>query len=160
MPDEPPPGKDPVGTLVDGGVGVTGNPVYQACVEAFYYSEGYDPEETTVVSLGTGRYAARSNPNWIVPWLNWILGALLHSPAEQQTGLVSRHFPQTRFYRLDFEMPREIEMDDISAIPLLYEYGQKFAEQIDWQAILDGRAAPGLIGAGKTSLKQYKLNVA
>jgi patatin-like phospholipase/acyl hydrolase len=26
---------EPVGTLVDGGVGVTGNPVYQACVEAF-----------------------------------------------------------------------------------------------------------------------------
>jgi hypothetical protein len=160
VPDEPPPGHDPVGTLVDGGVGVTGNPVYQACVEAFYYSEGYDPEETTVVSLGTGRYAGRSNPGWIVPWLNWILGELLHSPVEQQTGLVNRHFPQTRFYRLDFEMPQEIEMDDISAIPRLYEYGQQFAAKIDWKAILDGGEAPGLITAGKTKLKQYKLDVA
>lgn len=31
--------------LVDGGVGVTGNPVYQACVEAFYYDD-FTPSET------------------------------------------------------------------------------------------------------------------
>ena len=32
------------GKLVDGGVGVAGNPVYQACVEAFYYSSDYQPD--------------------------------------------------------------------------------------------------------------------
>ena len=45
-------GGQPTG-LVDGGVGVTGNPVYQACVEAFYY-DTFDPADTLVVSLGTG----------------------------------------------------------------------------------------------------------
>ncbi len=159
VPDHPPLGLDPVGTCVDGGVGVTGNPVYQTCVEAFYYSEGYVPEETTVVSLGTGRYASLANPTWIWPWLNWILGALLRSPAEQQTALVQRHFPDVRFYRLDFELPEDIEMDDISAIPKLRTYGEQFAAQIDWPAILEGRPAPGLISAGKTTLKQYKLKV-
>jgi uncharacterized protein len=32
-----PPRCERVGAVVDGGVGVAGNPVYQACVEAFYY---------------------------------------------------------------------------------------------------------------------------
>ena len=41
--------------LVDGGVGVTGNPVYQACVEAFYYDD-FTPDDTRVVSLGTGYF--------------------------------------------------------------------------------------------------------
>src|SRR5947208_625353 len=41
--------------LVDGGVGVTGNPVYQACVEAFYYDD-FTLAETKVVSLGTGSF--------------------------------------------------------------------------------------------------------
>lgn len=45
-----------IGELVDGGIGVTGNPVYQACVEAFHYTAEYDPATTLVVSLGTGQY--------------------------------------------------------------------------------------------------------
>jgi patatin-like phospholipase/acyl hydrolase len=64
---EPPPGCGRVGTLVDGGVGVTGNPVYQACVEAFYYTgEKYKPEETTTVSLGTGRNMTKQRPTWLL----------------------------------------------------------------------------------------------
>lgn len=38
-----PRGAEPVGTLVDGSVGVAGNPAYQACVEAFDYAEGSSP---------------------------------------------------------------------------------------------------------------------
>src|SRR5215210_660551 len=51
-----------VGAAVDGGVGVAGNPVYQACVEAFYYSEGYEPEETITISMGTGRFLGKQRP--------------------------------------------------------------------------------------------------
>ena len=47
----------PIGELIDGGIGVAGNPVYQACVEAFHYTRAYRPANTLVVSLGTGRYA-------------------------------------------------------------------------------------------------------
>ena len=46
--------------LVDGGVGVTGNPVYQACVEAFYY-DNFTPVETSIVSLGTGSFPMQGN---------------------------------------------------------------------------------------------------
>ena len=38
-----------IGLLVDGGTGVAGNPVYQACVEAFEYTGAYRPEDTIVV---------------------------------------------------------------------------------------------------------------
>jgi patatin-like phospholipase/acyl hydrolase len=44
--------------LVDGGVGVAGNPVYQACVEAFYFDD-FTPADTRVVSLGTGFFPDR-----------------------------------------------------------------------------------------------------
>ena len=84
-----PPGCGPVGELVDGGVGVAGNPVYQACVEAFFYTDGsnvYRPGETTMVLLGTGRsITPRRRPTWIGSWLGWVLSELLESPGEQQT---------------------------------------------------------------------------
>lgn len=82
---------------MNGGVGVVGNPLYQACVEAFFYTNetnGYRPGETTTVSLGTGRYIApaKQMPSWIGSWLEWVLGELLESPGEQQTEITWRHF--------------------------------------------------------------------
>jgi hypothetical protein len=62
-----------VGALVDGAVGVTGNPVYQACVEAFQYTLDYTPTDTLTVSLGTGRFKNRRQPRWIGAWLEWVL---------------------------------------------------------------------------------------
>src|SRR5262249_39068424 len=57
--------------LVDGGVGVTGNPVYQACVEAFYYDD-FTPDNTQVVSLGTGFFPPGDDtPTGLLGWLNW-----------------------------------------------------------------------------------------
>jgi uncharacterized protein len=139
-------GSPPASVLVDGGVGVTGNPVYQACVEAFYYTGEYTPEETTVVSLGTGRFPREVNvPGTLWGWLPWILDELLRSPEEQQTDIVRRHFTATLFYRLnpdirqiDRELKKPIDMDGIGQIEKLREYGEKFAATIDWGAILDG----------------------
>src|SRR6476469_4984332 len=64
-----------IGLLVDGGVGVAGNPVYQACVEAFEYS-GYEASKTIVVSLGTGRFLDRRRPTWLWSWVEWVLGEM------------------------------------------------------------------------------------
>jgi patatin-like phospholipase/acyl hydrolase len=134
----PRPDCEHVGLLVDGGVGVTGNPVYQACIEAFYYTPGYKPEETITVSLGTGKFKHRKEPRWIVPWLEWVLDEMLESPGEQQTEITQRHFPQMTFYRFDVELMENIGMDETRWIGRLLEYGEQFAEQIDWQAILAG----------------------
>lgn len=126
------------GKLVDGGVGVTGNPVYQASVEAFCYAEGYRPEETTIISFGTGRYLSHADPHLITSWLEWTLNALLSAPQEQQTEIVARHYPQAVFYRLEPVLTADIDMDDIGDIGRLEALGQEFAKRIDWNAMLSG----------------------
>ena len=144
------------GLLVDGGVGVAGNPIYQACVEAFFYSSGYTPQATTAVSLGTGKYPSQARPTWIYPWLEWVLGELLESPEEQQTEITWRQFPDMLFYRIDTELKEDIPLDGAGSIDKLQEYGQKLADTIDWNAILAGTDTRFRIGHAKTSGVQYR----
>jgi patatin-like phospholipase/acyl hydrolase len=148
-----------VGTLVDGGVGVTGNPVYQACIEAFDYTPDYKPEETITVSLGTGRFKNRKEPKWIGAWLEWVLAELLESPGEQQTEITQRHFPEMIFYRIDTELKENIGLDDSKKIRRLLEYGERLAEKIDWEAILAGTETQFRIGSNNTLWEQYKVQV-
>lgn len=128
-----------IGLLVDGGTGVAGNPVYQACVEAFEYTGDYRPEDTVVVSLGTGRYLDRRRPTWLWPWVQWVLSELLRSPGEQQTELVARHYPAARFYRIDVRLPRDIPLDATGdRLDELEEIARNLAQLVDWPAILAG----------------------
>lgn len=153
-----------VGTVVDGGVGVTGNPVYQACVEAFAFTGEYTPDETLVVSLGTGRFPHDSSePATLWGWLSWILAELLRSPGEQQTEMVHRSYPGMPFYRLDADLlkldpalKKPIDMDDIEAIPKLIEYGRAFAALIDWKSILDGTDQTFRVTDAKNTWDEYK----
>ncbi|MBA2265720.1 MAG: patatin-like phospholipase family protein [Chloroflexi bacterium] len=128
----------PIGELIDGGVGVAGNPAYQACVEAFDYTDAYDPADTLVVSLGTGKLLRRERPGWLWPWVGWLLSELLRSPAEQQTELVHRHYPHMPFYRLDLELDGEIGLDAVDRIAELRAAGERLASAVDWRAVLDG----------------------
>jgi uncharacterized protein len=128
-----------IGLLVDGGVGVAGNPVYQASVEAFEYS-GYRPADTIVVSLGTGRFLDRRRPTWLWSWVEWVLGELFRSPGEQQTELVQRHYGDAVLYRIDARLPRDFPLDTIGpALDELEGIGRGLAALIDWSAILEGR---------------------
>lgn len=129
---------DGVGELIDGGIGVAGNPVYQACVEAFEYTDRYEPSSTLVVSLGTGRFPGRARPTWLWPWLGWLLSELLRSPAEQQTELVQRHWPETAFHRIDAELEHDIGLDAVERVGELREVGAGLAASVDWTALLDG----------------------
>lgn len=155
----PRPNCEHVGILVDGGLGVTGNPVYQACVEAFNYTPGYKPEETITVSLGTGKFKHRKEPTWLGGWLEWILAELLESPGEQQTEITQRHFPQMTFYRFDTELLEDIGLDDTHTIERLLEYGERLAEKIDWGAILAGTETQFRIAHHNTLWEQYKVRV-
>jgi len=165
-----PPGRpsepERVGAVVDGGVGVAGNPVYQACVEAFYYTDdanGYIPGETTTVSMGTGRsIVPKRRPTWIWSWLQWILGELLESPGEQQTEIAWRHFVEDKgedqkmtFYRIDTKLKEDIALDDVGSIGRLREYGERLAERIDWGKILDGTDEEFRVRGDRTSFRQY-----
>jgi uncharacterized protein len=128
-----------VGTLVDGGAGVAGNPVYQACVEAFEYTRAYQPDETVVVSLGTGRFLDRRRPTWLGSWLWWVLSELFRSPGEQQTELVHRHYRPAPFYRIDARLPRDFALDATGPdLDALEGIGLRLAATLDWPAILDG----------------------
>jgi len=129
----------PIGELIDGGIGVAGNPVYKACVEAFEYTNAYEPAETLVVSLGTGKLLRRERPRWLWPWLGWLLAELLRSPAEQQTELLHRHYPETPFFRLDLELEHEIGLDAVDRIGELRAHGARLASAVDWPPILEGR---------------------
>jgi len=127
------------GLLVDGGVGVAGNPAYQACVEAFEYSD-YEASNTIVVSLGTGRFLDRRRPTWLWSWVEWVLGEMFRSPGEQQTELVQRHYGAATLYRIDARLPRDFPLDTIGpGLDELEGIGRGLAALIDWPAILDGR---------------------
>lgn len=148
-----------VGTLVDGAVGVTGNPVYQACIEAFDYTSDFTPADTITVSLGTGKFKNRKEPTWIGGWLEWILAELLESPGEQQTEFTWRHFPEMTFYRIDTELKEDIGLDDSRKIGRLIEYGEQLATTIDWEAILAGTDTQFRIDGSNTLWEQYKVQV-
>jgi len=147
-----------VGTLVDGGAGVAGNPVYQACVEAFEYTEAgrYDPADTVVVSLGTGRYLDRRRPTWLGSWLSWILSELFRSPGEQQTELVQRHYSAARFYRVDVRLPRDFPLDTTGAgLDELEAIGRRLAASLDWRAIIAGSTESDLVVPHRTRPEAY-----
>lgn len=156
-PATPASGCEPVGTLVDGGVGVTGNPVYQACIEAFEYSPGYSQAETTVVSIGTGRYTPVRKPRGILTWLDWLLHEFLESPNEQQTEAVFRQYPQANIHRIDIAFATDLGFDDVRILPELDEYGQKLADEVDWPGILSGRDDRFRVRDGKTTHAKYSV---
>ena len=163
VPETPknPKGLEQVGTLVDGGVGVTGNPVYQACVEAFYYTQRYSPQETThdtvTVSLGTGKFVPKKKPTWIYPWIKWTIDQLLESPEEQQTEIAHRQFPDMHLYRIDTELKEDIPLDGIGSVKKLQAYGERLARLIDWKAILEGSNGTAFRVKGhNTRWDQYK----
>ena len=143
------------GPMVDGGTGVAGNPVYQACVEAFFYTDGYEPANTVVVSLGTGHLLKRPPPTWIYSWLGWILAELLRSPGEQQTELVDRHFHESTFYRLDVKLERDFSLDNAGKMAALRDIGERFATTLDWPAILAGEATPQLVTPARRQATGY-----
>jgi patatin-like phospholipase/acyl hydrolase len=122
--------------LVDGGVGVTGNPVYQACVEAFYY-DTFDQADTRVISLGTGFFPTGNTvPKGLLGWLEWTIDALLDAAEDQQPELVNRHFPGV-MKRFDWKLPSAIDMADTGSIPTLVNVGQQATQGMDWQSILN-----------------------
>ena len=145
-----------IGELVDGGTGVAGNPVYQACVEAFQYNATrYAERDTVIVSLGTGRYLDRQRPTWLPSWILWIMSELLRSPGEQQTELVKRHYPKARFYRIDVALERDFGLDAVKELPALRTIADRRLKDINWANILAGTDDTVLVTPKTVSPKQY-----
>jgi hypothetical protein len=122
------------GRFVDGGVGSYSNPCYLAAYE-IQYCLGWDPTETTLISLGTGRSPHSFDPvdsNKMYPW-EWIspsLGAFLQSADDQQVHLVKNFFQKLDFRRFQVDFQQPIDMDDVSKIPRLAVYGEEMGRKI------------------------------
>jgi hypothetical protein len=142
---------------VDGGVGVAGNPCYQAAVEALHYSDGhYPPGEVRMLSFGTGRlpHAIDAQRASVFDWGLWVLNELLEDSSDWQTYITRREYGQTgridfRRYQLDLspevvdelgvEVPpgldlSKIGMDAVWAVDLLEQIGRAFADRLDFDA--------------------------
>ena len=122
------------GRYVDGGVGSYANPCYLAAYEMLYCL-GWDPAESTLISLGTGRDPHHFDPGegnqlWVWQWIGPVLGAFLNSADDQQVQLVDIFFKQLDFRRFQVDLTEPIEMDDVSKIPQLVVYGEKMGQMI------------------------------
>jgi uncharacterized protein len=122
------------GRYVDGGVGAYANPCYIAAYELIYCLN-WDPAETTLISLGTGRDPHHVQVGQIdryYPW-NWIdpvLGAFLQSADDQQVNLVKTYFESLDFRRFQVDLQQPIWMDDPSKIAQLSGYGDDLGRMI------------------------------
>jgi len=122
------------GRYVDGGVGSYANPCYLAAYE-IKFCLGWDPAETTLISLGTGRdpgaiEVGEANRWYPWQWLTPLLDAFMHSADDQQVHLVETFFDQLDFRRFQVDLASPIAMDDPTAIPRLLVYGDELGRKI------------------------------
>lgn len=122
----------PYGPFVDGGVGVFGNPVYQAALESLYYYRWNDVE---VYSVGTGIFNNKISEERIkklnlFDWVRYIIGEALQDAQEQQTAIVSSmHGITLRRYNIDFPNDMKISMDAYHRVPYLIEMGREIVKE-------------------------------
>ncbi len=122
------------GRYVDGGVGSYANPCYLAAYEACFCLK-WDPSETTLISLGTGRdpkSVKSGEPERFMAW-DWLtptLDAFLASAADQQVHIVDTFFQGMDFRRFQVDLKEALPLDDPRQIPKLEEYGDLMGKKI------------------------------
>lgn len=119
---------------IDGGVGSYGNPCYIAAYEA-KECLNWDLNETTLISIGTGREAHslagdRVRRLWGWQWISPVLDVFSQSAYDQQVHLVNTYFPQLDFRRFQVNLREKIEMDDTSQMDRLLAYGSRLGRMI------------------------------
>ena len=119
---------------IDGGVGSYGNPCYIAAYEA-KECLNWDPSETTLISIGTGREAYAYDENtskrlWAWDWIGRTLDVFSQSATDQQVHLVKTYFNELDFRRFQINLREPIAMDDIKKINQLEVYGLRLGRMI------------------------------
>ena len=141
------------GRYIDGGVGSYANPAYLAAYEAVNILE-WDPLDTTLLSLGTGRDPYSYDPkksrriySW--QWVYKMFGAFLSSADDQQVHLVETFFDRLDFRRFQIDMDETIDFDNVQHMDKLVEYGRQMGEMIladrvdKAMHVVPGRPMPG-----------------
>lgn len=122
------------GRYIDGGIGSYANPCYLAAYEA-QFCLNWDPAETTLISLGTGRGPHTVEQSQVSKWYAWewltpMLEAFLQSADDQQFGLTAAFFKEMDFRRYQIDLLEPIGMDKADKIPLLAKYGEQMGRKI------------------------------
>ncbi len=122
------------GRYVDGGVGSYGNPCYLAAYEIMFVLK-WKMEETTLISLGTGRDPNTVEPGEVnrflpIQYITPILDAFQDSAIDQQVDLVKKLFDGLDFRRFQLDLERVLPMDDPANIPELIRYGEQLGQMI------------------------------
>ena len=122
------------GRFIDGGVGSYNNPCYLAAYE-IQFSMPWKPEETTLISIGTGREPGSIKPGAAdhflpIQYISPLLDAFSHSAADQQVDLVRRLFPKLDFRRFQVDIRTAIHLDDAAQIPDMIRYGEQLGEMM------------------------------
>jgi hypothetical protein len=122
------------GRYVDGGVGSYCNPCYIAAYE-ICFCLNWEPSETTLISLGTGREPHTLKPGdanrfmaW--QWIGPVIGAFMQTADDQQVHLVKTLFEKIDFRRFQVDFREPVKSDDPKDIPKLAEYGEELARKI------------------------------
>ncbi len=119
---------------IDGGVGSYGNPCYIAAYEASECLR-WNPANTTLVSIGTGRSPYAYNPNKIKrfkawDWIGSVLNVFTQSAYDQQVHLVETYFKELDFRRFQINLHEPIEMDDVGKMEEMLAYGTRLGRMI------------------------------
>jgi hypothetical protein len=122
------------GHFIDGGVGSYNNPCYLAAYEILFCLK-WKLEETTLISLGTGRSPGglklgQADRFWPMHWIAPLLDGFAHSADDQQVHLVDSFFSELDFRRFQVDLDKPIGLDKLSDIPELIKYGEKMGDMI------------------------------
>ncbi len=122
------------GEFIDGGVGSYNNPCYLAAYEVQYVLP-WKPDETTLISIGTGRSPSHIKPGdvdrYIPPkYIGPLIDAFTQCAADQQVDLVSKLFPALDFRRFQVDLEVPIMLDDLSRLQTMLDYGQILGSKI------------------------------
>lgn len=122
------------GRYVDGGVGSYANPSYLAAYE-LRFCLNWDPAETTLISLGTGRIPhtiqqGDADRYWAWDWIEPVLGAFSQSADDQQVHLVNTFFEKLDFRRFQVDLKENFAMDDTSKMQQLVAHGNTMGRKI------------------------------
>jgi predicted acylesterase/phospholipase RssA len=122
------------GRYVDGGVGSYTNPCYIAAFEATHVL-GWDPKETTLLSIGTGRVPGELEPYEAdhfnaLEWIRPLIDTFLVDANDQQVRVVQNLFTDLDFRRFQVDLVPVIEIDDPKGIPELTRWGEKLGQMI------------------------------
>jgi hypothetical protein len=129
------------GRYVDGGVGSYGNPTYIAAYEVLYCIDDWEPSDTTLISIGTGKGKSglkEGEADSFYAW-NWIwpmVDAFSADAAHQQVDLVHKFFDTVDFRRFNIELTESIPMDDTDSLDTLTALGEQLGQKIlndEWE---------------------------